>query len=357
MGYVIPLRFRSLETTQNARQDALIERFAVQRRQTGDVFWLKENAEFLNILQSFGRKVPHKALTPLTQFYESLERRLGFFPQYYRFILSIALDLEDLGLLGDKAERAIDWAVGENLIASELSDLQRAEARRLCQRRGRGPLCDDTSLDDRLRAFGSRRETFAIPNQKAACELCHIVFYLSQYGRIKPELPPEFIDSLHFAGTLAFLELNIDLLSEVCIALHFAAGTVPDIWQNWLFAQKQGCQITVDDFDWASDDYHPYLMVNCFAGLVGKTAFANAIPEGSVCFHVPKFERVPLHEMSQCLYKMGGARAADWPAMRRVLDGVLSVQAREIVRAAESAVDFEVFFAEFSRSHLQGPKI
>jgi len=196
-----------------ARQAALIQRFATERRAETDVFWFKENAEVLNILVSTGAQVPPEAISPFDALYQTLDRRLGFFPQYYRFLLSMCLDLEDLGLQGNMGARATSWVAAEGLVAAELSDLQRAEARRLCLRRGVDPLARDTGLDDRLRAFGSRSTTFALPNKKAAYELTHIVFYLSEYGRQDPALPEEFIDSLQFAGTIAFLEMNIELLA------------------------------------------------------------------------------------------------------------------------------------------------
>ena len=61
------------------------------------------------------------------------------------------------------------------------------------------------ALEARLRAFAGRSQTFAMPNKKAAYELTHIIFYLSDYGRQIPELPDGTLKSLHFTGLLAFL--------------------------------------------------------------------------------------------------------------------------------------------------------
>ncbi|MEM8774533.1 MAG: hypothetical protein AAGF53_05835 [Pseudomonadota bacterium] len=356
MGYVIPLNIPFRQPTQTHRLEALMQRFASERRKPDDVFWLKENAELLNILHSLEKTVAPDTLDPLTSLYDALDTRLGFFPQYYRFFLSICLDLEDLGLDGGRAEHAVDWVISEGLVEAELSDLQRAEARRLCQRRGRDPISGDTGLDDRLRAFTARRETFALPNKKAAYELTHIVFYLSQYGHKAPRLPEACIDSLHFAGTLAFLELNIDLLAEICIALRFAGHTPPAIWEDWLHEQKSTFRLKPNSLAWIGDDYHPYFMVNWFADLAEGDGFKETIPEGPLYFSAPKNERVPLREISECMYRMDGARLPNWPAMRRVLDGLLSVEAREMVAAAETAIDFDAFFAGFSRSRLQGDR-
>ncbi|WP_420555943.1 DUF6902 family protein [Roseovarius sp.] len=353
MGSVVHLDIPFRQTTREARQSALIQCFARERRPETDVFWLKENAEVLNIMVSSGTTLPREALSPFDAVYDSLDRRLGFFPQYYRFLLSLGLDLEDLGLAGTKASRAAEWVASEGLVGAELSDLQRAEARRLCLRRGVDPVSGDAGLDDRLRAFGSRRATFALPNKKAAYELTHIVFYLSEYGQRAPDLPAAFVDSLTFAGTIAFLEMNLDLLAEVCIALRFAGQVPPQTWERWLAAQARNFVLEADATGWMSDDYHPYLMVQWFLSTAGLGGFGAALPEGGVRFTAPKPHAAPLRELSECIYRLEGVRNGDWSAMRNLVDPHLSLEAREVVEAAESAIDFDAFFHDFSRASAQ----
>lgn len=353
MGSVVHLNIPFRQSTQAARQSALIERFACQRRSQEDVFWLKENAEVLNILESTQACLDENALAPFEAFYETLSQRLEFFPQYYRFLLSICLDLEDLGLGSARGERAVKWVIDQNLPGAELSDLQRAEARRLCQRRGLDPMKGDAGLDDRLRLFGTRNETFALPNKKAAYELTHIVFYLSQYGRKDPDLPDGFIQSLHFAGTLAFLELNTDLLAEVCLALRFAHETPPAIWERWLSGQADRIVITNDASGWTGDDYHPYLMAQWFQGVSIGRGFDQQLPEGPVSFVAPRADVAPLRELSQSLYAMEDERDADWEAMRPALSLHLSEAALDVIHAAETAIDFDAFFAGFARASAQ----
>ncbi len=354
MGSVVTLDIPFRQSTREARQAALIQRFAVERRADTDVFWLKENAEVLNILASTGAPLEPAALAPFDTLYRTIDRRLGFFPQYYRFLLSLCLDLEDLGMAGTKAARAVDWVAAEGLVAAELSDLQRAEARRLCLRRGVDPVANDAGLDDRLRAFGSRSATFTLPNKKAAYELTHIVFYLSEYGRRDPDLPAAFVDSLRFAGTVAFLEMNIDLLAEICIALRFAGQTPPRTWERWLTAQARQFVIEAAPMGWASDDYHPYLMVQWFLTTAGQGGFGASLPEGGLRFAAPRPEVAPLRELSECMYRLEGDRSPDWEVMRRRVDPLLSPGAREVVEAAQQAIDFEAFFTGFSRASSQG---
>ena len=354
MGSVVHFDFPFRQSTAKHRQAALLERFVSQRRPEQDVFWLKENAELLNIYQSCGFELSPAALAPFENFYNTIEKRLSFFPQYYRFLLSMCLDLEDLGLQGNHAELAVDWVVKQGLAGAELSDLQRAEARRLCQRRGRDPLANDPGLDDRLRGFTTRSETFAIPNKKAAYELTHIVFYLSNYGLKNPGLDEKSIQSLTFAGTLAYLELNIDLLSEICIALRFAGAVPPPAWENWLVEQVRYFAIREDEVGWNSDAYHPYFMLNWHLALSGNGGFGAQIPEGPVSFTAPRHDVAPLRELSEQMYTLDGARQPDWSTMRPLLDGMLSDLALEVINTAEQAIDFPSFFQGFARASAPG---
>lgn len=210
----------------------LVSGFAAHRKPQDDVFWLKENAELLGILAATDQALETGALDVLDTLYDQIEERLRFFPQYYRFLLSICLDLEDLGMSGDKATGLCAFVANAGLAEAELSDLQRGEALRLLVRRGIATSPAEGDLGARLRAFIARSQTFAMPNKKAAYELTHIVFYLSEYRRIDPELSDDALRSLEFAGILAYLDQNLDLLAEVCAALRFAGRTPSPIWED-----------------------------------------------------------------------------------------------------------------------------
>ncbi|MRU13982.1 hypothetical protein FDP25_00905 [Roseovarius sp. A21] len=355
MSNVVQLDVPFRQNSMAARQAAMLDRFARHRRLDGDVFWLKENAEALNVLESTAAVLPEGALRVHRAFYDEIERRMGFFPQYYRFFLGLCLDLEDLGIGGTKGEGLTRWVARQGLARAELSDLQRAEARRLCLRRGVDPVAEDGGLNDRLRGFVRRSETFALPNKKAAYELTHIVFYLSEYGRRDPEVGQAFIDSLHFAGTLAFLELNLDLLAEICIALRFAGAVPPEVWETWMREQAGLFRLeTVHGGGAPQDDYHPWLVVNWAMVVAGQGGFAQQIPEGRVMFRQPAAAVGPLRELSECIYRMDEARSGDWHQMRDRVQEALSDEARRVLEAAEAATDrFEAFFAGFARTGQQ----
>ncbi|MGR3322509.1 MAG: DUF6902 family protein [Pseudooceanicola sp.] len=352
MTNVVQLSFPSRAERAADRLAALAESFATARRDPGDVFWLKENAELLNILQSTGTPCDATVLSVYEELYAMAGARLSYFPQYYRFLLSICLDLEDLGLDHGAGERLVAWADGQGLARAELSDLQRAEARRLMLRRGRDPLPDDPGLTGRLTDFISRPATFALPNKKAAYELTHIVFYLSDYGRRPPSLGAEAERSLTFAGHVAWLEQNADLLAEICVAMRFAGFTPPPLWEGWIARQLSGFAVVSGAAATPGrDDYHSYFMCHWARATAGGPLFDKGLPEGAISLHAPAGAAAPLRPMAQALLEMGPERRGDWPRMRDALTRHLSPEARVILELAETeGPDFERFFAGFARA-------
>ena len=182
--------------SQSGRIEAIIKCFATWRRFGDDVFWLKENAELLTILYNSRLTVDPAQLAPYREFYAGVEKRILFSPQYYRFLLSITQDLEALGLGRGKAVLLANWVDAQSLVSAELSDLQRAEAGRLLQRSGIQIAYNKDGLTERLHRFINHSKIFAVPNKKAAYELTHIIFYLSEYGHQKPEISSEALISL-----------------------------------------------------------------------------------------------------------------------------------------------------------------
>lgn len=350
MSNVIQLNLPVSRQPLDRRLAGLIHCFAEERRFGEDVFWLKENAELLSILECTGQSLDAAALAPMKGFYDQVLDRLAFFPQYYRFLLSLTLDLEDLGMPGSKGEALVDWAADHGLAEAELSDLQRAEARRLMQRRGRDPMAADQGLDDRLRAFINRPETFALPNKKAAYELTHIIFYLSEYGRRDPMIDAPALQSLSFAGTLAYLDQNVDLLAEICVALRYAGQTPPALWEEWVLAEARGFYLTEGPTAQVGDNYHDYFVCNWLIALRGESCFQMA-PN----FCRAQFTREawpgPLRAMSETLFGLGPVRQGDWHLMRNQMHEVLDTRGQDILMEAEAnCVEFDRFFQIFARA-------
>ncbi|MEQ9693494.1 hypothetical protein [Shimia sp. SDUM112013] len=350
MTNIVHLDVPSRRLPRAERAAALMQSFARHRRFGDDVFWLKENAELLNILECTGAPVSEQGLAAYQGFYDKVEKRLQFFPQYYRFLLSICLDLEDLGMSGQKGPALADWVARQGFARAELSDLQRMEARRLMTRRGVDPLAEDAGLEDRMRAFIARSATFAMPNKKAAYELTHAVFYLSEYGRKDPMLDAETGTSLEFTGLLAFLEQNADLLAEVCIAMRYGGFDVPEVWARWLDRHTHLFEVETGAPGLPQDDYHEFLVCNWRLADTGDTAFAKPVSAERMAFFRPEGGPGPLRELSECMFRMDD-RSDDWGKMRATVLDNLSEDAQAVVSWAETSCDrFGAFFQGFARA-------
>ena len=335
-------------TVQTAR---LIRAFAEGRRTQGDVFWLKENAELLGALASTGATLNTAALQPLAAFHRGCRNLQRDFPQYYRFILSICLDLEDLGLPQHQGAALCAKVARAGLEGAELSDLQRAEARRLLRRRGVGPRVEDGALGQRLRDFIARSATFAMPNRKAAYELTHIVFYLSDYGRQPPDLPEAALKSLHFTGLLAFLDQDMDLLAEVCAALCFAGQAPIPLWEDALAASHRVMRVYADVGAPLQDDYHEWLVTGWAMQIAGRPMRSTDIPKGALRFHKGRKGVGALRPLAACLNDMGANRRADWGHMRpHVLSYLCAESHATLLHAERAGPYFEEFFEGFARA-------
>ena len=355
MSNVVHLSALSKRQSKEDRIAAMLRSFAQHRRFGDDVFWLKENAELLNILECTGTKLGATALEAHQGFYAQVEKRMGFFPQYYRFLLSICLDLEDLGMEGNKGEALVQWVAREGLAYAELSDLQRFEARRLMMRRGVDPLPQDNGLEYRMRRFMDRSATFAMPNKKAAYELTHTVFYLSEYGRRDPELSESAITSLAFAGVLAYLDQNADLLAEICISLRYAGITPSQIWEDWLQRETHLFTVETGAHLSAQDNYHDYFVCNWSMAVSGRDSFTKKTEYDRMAFYRATPIAGPLREMSECMFRLDDQRSADWNEMRGIVEGSLTEIGFDILTEAERSTDkFEAFFEGFARTGMRG---
>ncbi|WP_299671149.1 hypothetical protein [uncultured Roseobacter sp.] len=332
------------------RQALLIGNFARNRRQPDDVFWLKENAEVLNVLASSGAMLSDNAFEPYRRIYDGLEERLHFFPQYYRFLLSICLDLEDLGIGQSRGTALCNWVAKNGLVEAELSDLQRAEAQRLLGRRGAA--VEDPHLQTRLHKFIDRSETFALPNKKAAYELTHIIFYLSDYGVKDPGLNEATIVSLEFAGLLAYLDQDVDLLAETCVAMRFAGKRPSAIWEDWIAGQMRGFTLS-DRVAGTSDAYHEYLVTSWWALFADRPSFPGVPSQSGLHILRHTTRRSPLRAMSECMFHLGPARSSDWSEMRQAMSDAIGVDGEDILSEAEQSSDrFDAFFEGFSRADV-----
>lgn len=348
MGTVIQIAARAAGQAEDPLT-ALAVAVSTARQPAEDVFWLKENAEFLGALVATGTSLRPEALALYRPFYDGLSAKLQFFPQYYRFLLSLALDLETLGMVGETAAHLCHWVAARDLAGAELSDLQRAEAAMLLARRGLISAGAD-ALESRLRAFAARCDVFALPNKKAAYELTHIVFYLSHHGQRDPQASPAVIRSLHHAGLVAWLDQDCDLLAEICIALHYARDRPPPLWVDWL--ANLAAQARLANQPQAQDSYHAWLMTRWALALTaGQPLAPRIVPHGGPISMVIPQTRGVLRKISAELLGLGPLRCPDWGRMRPMLCRALRAEDQAILTLAEATpIAFEDFFAAFARA-------
>lgn len=350
MTNVISLPRRKPTRTKATRSAALARCFARERRGPDDVFWLKENAEFLNIAECTGLERDDTLLEPYQEFYQQAAERIEFFPQYYRFLTSITLDLEDMGMRGDMGALLCAYVRSTGRVEAELSDLQRAEAHRLLARRDEA-VPDLDALTERLHRFISQPASFALPNRKAAYELTHIIFYLSEYGRHDPQIDERAVKSLHFAGIIAYIEQNADLLAEICVALRYAGMAPPKIWETWITQVVRGFEISARPTASQHDNYHEYFVANWACAAQGGDSFSgeyNGLEQG---FHNRTVPLGALHSLSGALLDQGPRRSSDWEQMKNPLLNTTAPDIAEFIQgAAGSTPLFAEFFGYFARA-------
>ncbi|MDP2082829.1 MAG: hypothetical protein U0934_19930 [Pseudotabrizicola sp.] len=347
MTNVVSLRRQEADAFQPAIP-GLIDMFASRRRGRHDAFWLKENAELLQILAALGAGA-EVDLEPLRLRAGTLMQELRFFPQYYRMYLSLAVDLRALGMADSPVEEMAAFVQARDLTAVELSDTHRGEAQLLLRRAG--VLVEDPALEARLVRFAANSTAFCLPNRRAAYDLTHIVFHASDYGRKPLARDPQRRISLIHAGLVAWLEGNLDLLAEVTLALRLSGEDVPEVWANAVARAADRVEFepghAAGPFD---DDYHQYLVLNWAFALSGGDAFGGGVPGNARIIRQPLRQGAALHEMSLALLDMGDARQPDWPRMRWRLWAKLSEPARDCLLSVETMPEFEGFFAGFSRA-------
>ncbi len=194
-----------------------------------------------------------------------------------------------------------------------------------------------------------------MPNKKAAYELTHIVFYLSEYGRKDPELSAAALRSLEYAGILAYLDQNADLLAEVCVAMRYAGYVPSPVWEGWLerdthrFTVEAGSTVSVQD------DYHEYFVCNWMLACAGRDNFVHDTDGARIALTRPAGYAGPLRHLSQHLFDLDQNRNADWQVMRDSLTHDLDEIGLDILIEAEQSTEhFDAFFAGFARTGLRG---
>ncbi len=338
---------------ESATANSLLTCFATGRRSPEDVYWLKENSELLRVLTCTESPVSVASLACYERFYQEAPLRLQFFPQYYRFILSICRDLELLGFSGDTYSSLNQFVLNQRFVAGELSDLQRLETHWLTSPFNSASE-PDAALLDRVRNFCVNAPYFAVPNRKAAFELTHAVFYISGYGMNNPAWLADLKTSLEYAGMVALLDDDVDLLAEVLVALRYCGVEPPFYWQHVARAAHGSVVATESGTNMPGNDfYHEALTLGWAESLAGGALLANGFTASDAVFSRGSRLRqpTPLRELSGILWRSAERRTGDWGAFSRDAGDALSDVARTHIHAlSASCPKFDEFFHHFSRS-------
>jgi hypothetical protein len=156
--------------------------------------------------------------------------------------------------------------------------------------------------------------------------------------------------ALEYAGTMAALEQNFDLLAEICVARRFAGFKDVPHWSGAVNKALDAVSCGAAPSGPQQDDYHWYFVSNWHAAQCGRTVF-TAEPGGSgAWFCAPQTNMNLLGLLSAELQAPTLRGADDWVKMRHYLEGRLpESEAAHLEDVSEQAEHFQEFFAHFAR--------
>lgn len=318
----------------------VIVSFASKRHNSLNFPYMKENGELLMVAVTSGLRISEAGLACYEDFYLRAKKFCEFFPQYYRFTLGIALELEDLGMQGTVAEELCEYVIEHNLYQFETSDSRRMEILNLLGRRNYANDLENIygqSLEGRVLDFMSRPQRFVTFNRPLFYELTHYIFYLTDFGKKQCELPESVYACLNNVGNLALLDNDTDLLAEICICFHFLGRTPHVYWEQHIQSAADAFVVTLEkdtepDPTKLTDDYHDYLMINWLLAYTGKPCFMHEFSGQTPYFYKPECGRSVLSELSSAHYAHTFQKTFLSKSVKQDISVILSEDNREIVR-------------------------
>ena len=285
--------------------------FAIKRNDKLSLAYLKENGELLSIAASSDLLLEPAALEHYRSFYANALKTCEFYPQYFRFILGIVLNLEDLGCQGDTGKQICEFVASQGYLDFETADLRRLEILTLlARRRTEGAVerkCRKQIIEN-VDNFISKPDHFVIYNKPLFYELTHFIFFLTNFGENIIPLKNSPIECLTNAGILALLDDDMDLLSEICICFNFLGEKPPAFWEQYVEDSLSKITITFDTsvasaMNNATDEYHIYFMMNWLLALRKLPTFTEKFNGRTPYFSLPHREPSVLSILSDALYK------------------------------------------------------
>lgn len=233
------------------------------------------------------------------------------FPQYFRFFLGLAQDLEYFGLKGSKSTLIVQYIEQNELLKFDTSYLRQLETLHLISRsrelskEEKDLLCH---IHKCCSGFLNSPGRFTKFNRPLFYELTHIVFLLTDYGRAKLQHTDLILSSLWNAGSLAYLDCDIDLLSEIALCFNFIGENPPLYWSNLLTSQRENVRVVYDvEYQSAGhsliDEYHLFLVLHWWYAENDQTCFDIPIRSQRPVFQCIDRDNTLLSEMSSTSLK------------------------------------------------------
>lgn len=272
-----------------------VEAFAVKRNPQMSFPFLKENGELLSIAQNLGFIIDPRAVELYRDFYDNAYTLIRCYPQYYRFILPMVLDLEAAGMAGEQGRKITGFVRQKDLLSFDTSDVRRLEAIFTLQRTTalvEGERALLLSILERIEHLIANPSWYTKFHKPLFYDLTHIIFYLTDYGRTDLPLAGDPAPSLMNIGLLALLDNDADLLSEVCLCLGYLRLPIPDYWDNFLTAYFEDIKVSfkgtvASALNPTVDEYHLYLVCNGYMAAQNRRAFQDSFKSQTPSFYVP----------------------------------------------------------------------
>jgi len=286
------------------------EAFAKSRNKNLSFPFLKENGELISIAATSGMLMEPIAREFYKPIYFSSSNICEAYPQYFRFILRLILDLEDMGMGGQFGLQICQYVRREGYLLFETSDTRRLEILTLLSRRLK---LNEVELKVKDKTLSSVQQFISSPkfytrlNKPLFYDLTHVIFFLTDYGNMKWPLDKSVHDCLLNIGVLAFLDDDLDLLAEVCICLKFLKKDIPLLWKNSVEDSLSTLKITYDtdvhsSINASVDEYHPYLVSNWLLALNHAPCFTEKFGGRTPNFILERNANSALSEISNLVH-------------------------------------------------------
>lgn len=248
------------------------------------------------------------------------------YPHLYRLFLAIGHDLEILTGSMDSLDDAFRFVVQADLHTKEISDLGQLEATHLLSSRGYAAGFPPAFYERCRRYLDPSRYEYI--DRTAAYLFTHVVFYLTDFGRrsLDNELENALL-SCNNIGAYAYINDDLDLLSEVCLCLHFLQAAIPETWVTYIQSQQAHFSMGTGTAQTDPDnmDYHRFIVSNWALRKISSNYQVKIGHSAEVtCLHYDYKEHNEFLQMSNISFQILSMASILHSDARRKMIGILN---------------------------------